>query len=256
MSWTALATAEPDDFDFTQQDHALLLKVCVSVNKARFGGRRDYRDFLGAAWRGWREAKAKFDTERGTRFSTFAIPFIRGRIMDEIRQEMPYSRATYRLLRQYHELIDAGFSRSIAVDEVTNGLNKASRFAFLSALLDSDQRTVQDGEESYDETMSLPDTSIPDLVEQLNAKATHETIRNLINTKLEWMERQVVSRVYDDGMKMKEIGVLMEISESRVSQIASRGLTKLRNILSQTAIIGTIIALAYSTMSNVNVIGL
>lgn len=125
-----MVASNPAAFEFTAADNALLHKICASLNKSCFAGRRDHREFISAAWRGWQEAKTKFDPARGVKFTTYASRIIRGRVMDEIRQEMPYSRSTYGLLRDFHALLDQGISKSEAIDQVTGLLPLSSRFAY------------------------------------------------------------------------------------------------------------------------------
>lgn len=224
-----MVDSQPVAFEFTTADNALLLKICASINKTHFGGHRDHREFLGAAWRGWQEAKNKFDESLGVKFVTYASRIIRGRVLDEIRQEMPYSRSTYRLLREFHALLDQGVSKTEAVHQVSDKLPLSSRFAFLAALNESDHRGYAgDEEQAYDLTEALPDTSIPNTVEVMMKAPTSKLLREAMYTQLDWRERQILERIYHERTPLKVVGRDMEISDSRVSQIAKQGLRKLR----------------------------
>ena len=214
--------------NFTDSDHEFCMRICQSINRSRFCGHRDPGEFLSAAWSGWEEARTRYDPDKGASFYTYALRIIRGRVMDEIRKDMPYSRAIYAMLRKFHRLIDNGVSKTQALQEVTTGCQPSTKITFYAALMDNDSRHPETDEPMPSELDHVADHQAKCPTDLIYLKEAMHSVRHIMNSVLDWTERQVLEDIYDVEMRMRTVGNYMEISESRVSQIARDALGKVR----------------------------
>lgn len=197
----------------------------------------DFEDILSFGVFGLMDAVEKFDPSKGFVFQTYAIPRIRGAILDELRKcdwfsrtgrekVQKFNRAMEKVLRDKGESDDALIMSEMGVDadEYYEIQDLASR-GYITSL---DEATpLDDGEIS-------PEANIPDERETAADRLDDESDRQMLREALEELperERQMLSLYYYEGLTLKEIGKAMGVSESRVSQIHGKGLGMLRAIL-------------------------
>ena len=197
----------------------------------------DYEDLLSFGVFGLLDAVEKFEPSKGFVFQTYAIPRIRGAILDELRKcdwfsrsgrekVQKYNRAMERVLRDKGEMNDELIMQEMGVtsDEYYEVQELASR-GYITSL--DDTTPLDDGEVSIEAT--LADDS-PTAADRLDDESDKQQLVEALQ-ELPERERQMLSLYYYEGLTLKEIGVIMGVTESRVSQIHGKGLSMLRTIL-------------------------
>ena len=194
----------------------------------------DSDDLMSAGMFGLMDAIDAFDLARGVKFETFCAPRVRGAMLDELRS-MDW---VPRLVR----------SRSSRLDNATRGLEAelgrapsrgelAERMGLNKADFDKLHRdanavsVVSLSRKCYDSDSSRDVLEI-DVVEDrrgIDPKYLQEQrdVRELV-ARLSRLEQLLLTLYYDEGMTMKEIGSTLDLSESRVSQMHSEIIGRLK----------------------------
>jgi len=189
------------------------------------------------------EALSNFDPSRGVKFETYAVPRIRGAILDELRSLdwVPRStRAKSREIDKATSKLENQLGRSPSDRELAKSLKLSSQELF-SALDDVSSTTML----SLDELIYKKEDNrqIP-RVETLEGLSYENVLGDLEKQELKVyltqaishlseQERLVVALYYYEELTLKEIGEVMQISESRVSQIHTKAVLKLRGMVKE-----------------------
>jgi RNA polymerase sigma factor for flagellar operon FliA len=188
------------------------------------------------------EAVERFDLDREVKFETYAIPRIRGAMLDELRalDWVPRSvRAKARELERAMSKLQSDLRRDPSEEELAGELGidvgdlrgRLDATASMSVVAIEELLTV--GGEDGD-SVSLLDT-LPDVrVEQPgSAIEAEETRRALLESikSLGEREHMVIALYYFEGFTLARIGEVLGVTESRVSQIHSKALLSLRTRL-------------------------
>lgn len=185
-------------------------------------GNLDRDDFRSLGLMGLLSAIRRFEPSRGNVFSTYAYPKIRGAILDGIRKNSWVSR---RGLEKVKEAASAGERSTLDPGELKELQVLESRSGPLQSL---DQ--VMAGSEA-DETLG---DSIRDGSEDLDAVVEERDLLSRVSRIIEEMEerdRTVLSLYYFEDLTLSEIGKIMGVTESRVSQLRSRAVDRLKREL-------------------------
>jgi RNA polymerase sigma factor for flagellar operon FliA len=195
-----------------------------------------YDELVSAGTLGLMSALASFDAGRRLAFSTHAIPRIRGAILDELRRFDGRSRTR----RTRHRAL------ARANRELTHTLARAPVASEQAAHLGVDTQTVlrwqSEGEAALHVTLddhsfggdtpgSMAEGAVIDPAAEIEHRLSLEQeVAYLRDALLRLGEpaRAVLSMYYYEGLKLREIGAVLGISESRVSQIRSRALATIR----------------------------
>jgi RNA polymerase sigma factor for flagellar operon FliA len=184
------------------------------------------------------EAAQKFDSKRGVKFEKWAEIRIRGAIIDYLRRTDIISRPSRLIIKQMAKTIkelqnklgrepedeEVAKELGMTLDEYRTELEKISCLSILSldeVIFDPDSK---EGKKLYE---MITDEHIND---PMNF-AANSNLREIIEQALEKLddkEREVIKMYYLDGFHMKEISKKLKVSESRISQIHSRAMLKLR----------------------------
>lgn len=179
----------------------------------------------------------RFEPEMGNKFETYAIPRIRGAIIDELRSMdwVPRSvRSKAREIDRAHADLGASLKREPTEDEVAQYLGMTARelhevltqISFVSVLaLDEAGPGSPDGE-----GVSLLETLADeghDPTGRVDSQETRTILGSAINALGE-REKIVVTLYYFEGMTLAEIGEILGVTESRVCQIHSKAMGLLR----------------------------
>jgi RNA polymerase sigma factor for flagellar operon FliA len=195
-------------------------------------------DLVNAGVVGLIEAYHNFDTSKGVKFETYASLRVRGAILDELRgmDWVPRStRARSREIERVMSKLENRLGRSPSEAELANGLGveMSDYYAMIddvssTALLSLDEMTYGDDD---DKPVPLVDTlKTPDQPSAL-ASLEREELRDLLADsvgQLTEQERLVVALYYFEELTLKEIGQVLELSESRVSQLHTKAVLSLR----------------------------
>lgn len=189
------------------------------------------------------EAFRNFDPERGVKFETYAVPRIRGAILDELRalDWVPRStRAKSREIDRALTYLENELGRqpekhelakhlNITMNELHRSLDDVSCTNMLSldeiVYPDDDNRQVP----RIETVQEKGKPSILGEIEKGELRAFLVTAIDLLTAQ----EKLVISLYYFEELTLKEIGEVMVISESRVSQIHTRAVKKLRGMVKE-----------------------
>jgi RNA polymerase sigma factor for flagellar operon FliA len=186
------------------------------------------------------DAIERFEPDRKLRFETYAVPRIKGAIIDELRSIdwVPRSvRSKARAVEQAITHLETKLRRTPSEAEVAAELqmtpadfHAAVRKISSSALMALDE--VQRGSDRSDRSTlgeSLPDRSVGPM-DTLEAKESKQALLDAIACMPE-RERTVLTMYYYDGLTLTEIGAILGVTESRVCQIHTKALRQLRSKL-------------------------
>ncbi|MDW0109205.1 FliA/WhiG family RNA polymerase sigma factor [Sporosarcina aquimarina] len=196
-------------------------------------------DVKSLGYQGLFDALTKFDPSRDLKFDTYASFRIRGSILDGLRKEdwLPRSsREKSKKLEEKISKLEQKLMRTATPEEIARdtGMDVADvyqtvREHYFSSVLSIDERMNDDKEDTgksfvlKDEKMVTPEqhTVKTELLSEMIQK-----IKDLNNN-----EQLVLSLFYTDEMTLTEIGEILNLSTSRISQIHSKALFKLRKVL-------------------------
>jgi RNA polymerase sigma factor FliA len=225
--------------DYLVKDNLGLVYDLAQRMGRKTSGGPEREDLVSAGVSGLIQAARAFDPERGFAFSTLAVTRIRGAILDEIRRwdQRPRSiRKKERELRAAEAALGARLGRRPTPGELADGLDIDIE-ELHGWYLDLRQHHVEslDGKvprHGEGDGASGPgiDAIAHDGVDPLEALERDEVVDVLTERLLSLPERdrQVLALSYYEGLKLREIGELLGVTESRVSQIRSSALGKLR----------------------------
>jgi RNA polymerase sigma factor for flagellar operon FliA len=187
------------------------------------------------------EAIRNFDPQRGVKFETYAVPRIRGAILDELRalDWIPRStRAKARHIDRATMALENALGRKPAGVEVAGklrwslaDLDQAMDDVSGTSLLSLDEMVYREEDNRQVprvETVHI--ISEEDVLTDLERMELRAYLVTAVETLTE-QERLVISLYYYEELTLKEIGSIMHISESRVSQIHTKAVGKLRNLV-------------------------
>jgi len=198
-------------------------------------------DFFATGVLGLIHAATTFDPGRGASFKTFAYTAIRGAILDEVRRHDPVprnrrdrlrtlertTRELYAQLQREPTLVEIAEAMSVSPDDLDDDL----RALQTSRILSLDEATRgEDGDQAMVASISDPRGCDP-----RDQAALRERIEQLTKAIAELPEtdRNVVVLYFHEQLYLKEIGRILGVTESRISQILSRALERLRQKLGQ-----------------------
>lgn len=198
---------------------------------------RDDLTSLGMA--GLFDALNKFDITRDLKFDTYASFRVRGAIIDGLRKEdwLPRSaREKAKKLDVQVEALEQKLMRHVTPEELAEHMNlpvedvyQSVQEHFFANILSINEQ--QENEESDGKSFVIRD-DVTKTPEQVVVKS--ELIQDLMENiqKLNEKEQLVLSLFYTEEMTLTEIGEMLDLSTSRISQIHSKALFKLRKLLS------------------------
>jgi RNA polymerase sigma factor for flagellar operon FliA len=220
----------------TIEDHMWLVRCIAKSMADSLPQQVDMDDLTSAGTLGLIRAVDDFDPSKGAKLETYARYRIRGAILDELRRQdlLPYSARSRlrRLDRAIHNLEKClgryPTDREIA-DEAGISENELSRLLATAAVIDL--YSLDDILDSGDDTVEIaPDHAGFEHEDPLARLEREEMVRVMVQglRDLPQMERTVLGLYYYEGLKMKEIGEVVGVSESRISQVHSRAILLLR----------------------------
>lgn len=185
------------------------------------------------------EAIEKFDPSMNVKFETYAYPRIKGAILDELRKIDYLSRDARKKAKDFTETIN----RSFVQDGETNIENITQKLNLSEKVLKTYILAYQSSKESFylDEGIEIDDDGQKlDFLENLPTPEEKSTLEEIVeNEKIQLIyqfllalperDRLIITLYYYENLKFKEIGQILGLSESRVSQIHSSVIKRLRN---------------------------
>jgi RNA polymerase sigma factor for flagellar operon FliA len=232
------ATKDQDLRNFLMEKYLPLVRYNAERIATRLPDEVDIQDLMSAGLFGLKDAIDAFDLERGVKFETYCAPRIRGAILDELRSmdwvprlvrhrtgRVESARQKF-IMEQGREPTEEELASRLALegeefDKFRRDSSAVSTFSLTRRCFTSDgSKDVREIDVIKDESQRNPFTEIQ-----------RKDIKDLISKGLSRAERLIIILYYYEEMTMKEIGATLNLSESRVSQMHSSILARLKSQL-------------------------
>lgn len=233
----------PELKEYIINKYAQLVKIVAGKLSIYTNSLIDYEDLVSYGIFGLIDAIDKFDYKKGFKFETYASLRIRGEIIDNIRKLdwIP------RTLRQKNKVLENAIQNfeiengrepseeelskilNLSIKEVKNLIKNASIYNLIS--LDD---YLDQSHEKVNNNLILNDNTLPE--KELDKKETKKILVNILEELTE-KQRLVISLYYYEDLTLKEISKIMNVSESRISQIHSNTIKILKKKLKEKNII-------------------
>lgn len=236
---------EPNKLTPAQKDKLImeyspLIKFIAQKIAVRLPSNIELDDLISSGVIGLMDAIEKYDPTRDNKFKTYAEFRIRGAILDELRAQdwVPRSvRDKAKLLDRTFSTLEQGLGRPPTEEEVAQEL-KIDMDEYHSlvnqvrpvSLLSIDDSSTFSNVDKKSILNLLESCRISNPFNQLNLKAIKEVVTKAIE-ELPEKQRLVLSLYYYEDLNLKEIGRVLEVTESRVSQLHAQAVTRLRSKL-------------------------
>jgi len=229
---SAYHAVQKPNLDALVREHAPLVKRIAYHLMARLPPSVQIEDLIQAGMEGLLESARHYDPGQGASFETYAGILIRGAMLDELRR---YDWTPRSVHRKFREVADA-------IREIEAVTGRDARDAEVAKRLDISvseyHQILQDAQSSrvfsIDELMESGDSVLDDIADSRDGPMDRLTQAGFTHaladaiSGLPERERLVVSLYYDDELNLKEIGAVLGVSESRVCQIQSQAMLRLR----------------------------
>ena len=198
----------------------------------------EYEDLVSYGVMGLLDASDKFDEEKGVKFSTYASIRITSYIIDEISKQSPVSRGCLSKVKSYKSCVEHlqhKYLRQPTIDEISDYMEISSnevhkiKKSTLNLSTSSLDNIVLDSENDLklidiikDESINIEDSVEKDELIQTVTKAL-----DMLNER----DRLVLSLYYYEELTLKEIGAVLGVSESRVSQLNKKAILNLKGMM-------------------------
>lgn len=225
------------------KEYAPLIKFVAQKIAVRLPSNIELDDLISAGVIGLMDAIDKYDPTRDNKFKTYAEFRIRGAILDELRAQDWVPRS----IRDKAKLLDKTMAQleielghapseeetakalNITVEEFYDLVNQVRPVSLLS--IDNSQSFSNDDHKSI--LNLLEGSKLNNPFNQLNMKSIKEVVAQAIE-ELPERQRLVLSLYYYEDLNLKEIGQVLRVTESRVSQLHAQAVARLRVKLQQT----------------------
>lgn len=195
-------------------------------------------DLISAGCDGLRDAIQMFDADRGVKFETYCTLRIRGAILDSLRNSDWVPRLVRHraaLLAQSRHQLESALGRAPTQRELADYMGLA-RKEFDRLVRDASAVGMFSLDRTFADSDSSRDIREADLLADARAEAPtdqmqSEDLKGLITKGLAKNERLILLLYYYEGMTMKEIGATLKLSESRVSQMHTAIIDRLKEQL-------------------------
>ncbi|MFQ5768644.1 MAG: FliA/WhiG family RNA polymerase sigma factor [Acidobacteriota bacterium] len=215
-------------------EYAPLVRFVAARLAARLPREASLDDLIGDGLLGLMEAVRRFEPEKGVQFATFAESRIRGAMLDGLRQRDFFPRSLRRRQKEMEEAVsdltgelgrppddeELGARLGIDAAALRIRLDEARGVALLPMEADSENGRVL---HAAADAAAQPD-------QPLQKKEAGRLLKESLKTLPE-RDRLVLSFYYMEGMTLKEIGAVLDVTESRICQIHTRAVLALRGML-------------------------
>ena len=216
-------------------EYASLVKIVAGKLGIYLGYNVEYDDLVGYGTFGLIDAIDKYDFDKGVKFETYASLRIRGAILDQVRRMdwLP------RTVRQKQKRMDAAYQKletesgRFATDEElaaeleisVEELNQWQAQTKAAGVVSLDEYLEQGSENGIVAGSESEDFAQPE--KQVEQKAMKELLVQSLESLTE-KEKKVILLYYYEELTLREISEVLEVSESRISQLHTKAIQKLR----------------------------
>ncbi len=220
-------------------EYSQVVKYVAGRLSIYLGSNVEFDDLVGYGVFGLIDAIDKFDLDKGIKFETYASLRIRGAILDNIRKMdwIPRSvRKKQKSIETAYQKLESELGRYVEDEDMADELGIS----------------VEEYHKWQDQTKALMLTSLEDHIEKggeanmehlgksrfvaPEANIEKEELKSMLIKAIEGLtdkERKVITLYYYEELTLKEISHIMEVSESRISQLHTKALRKMRGILGE-----------------------
>ena len=216
-------------------NYGYLVKWIVRRMMPKYNNYNEYDDLVSCGMLGLIDAVEKFELKHEVKFETYAVSRIRGEILDYMRSQdwaSPSLRKKISAITNAYETFEnlnpgrpadksVADSLGMPVEQVQKILTQSHMFNLVNF-----EDALSSG--NTEAEIKSTDTSTPE--EELLNKEKKELLVDVIDALPE-KERLVITLYYYEGLLLKEIADILQVTESRVSQIHSKVLSKMRTKL-------------------------
>ena len=212
--------------------HAPLVKRIAYHLLGRLPDTVQLDDLVQSGMLGLLEAIKNYDASQGASFETYAGIRIRGAMLDELRRSDWTPRSVHKKVRMVAE----------AIREIENNAGRDAKDSEVAAYMGI---SIEEYNHILQDSVSCKTFSVEELVqgedgviegvyattlqpEEILLQENFQKALAIAISELPERERLVVSLYYDEELNLREIGKVLEVSESRVSQICSQAMLRLR----------------------------
>lgn len=232
--WRRFQLGDPRCRNTLIEAYLPLVRATAARMRARLPGQVELDDLISSGTVGLMSAIKSFDPERDVKFETYCLPRIRGAMLDELRSMdwVPrLARFRHQKLAQAVQALEAttGFKPTdaeiatelrIPMKEVRHMQSDSTIIAQIS--LDHPANDATDWDCRLGDTLPSRREDTPE------RQASWRDMREWIQRDLSPGERLVIVLYYYEGMTMREVGATLHLTESRISQMHSELLVRLR----------------------------
>jgi RNA polymerase sigma factor for flagellar operon FliA len=223
-------------------DHMPLVKRLAHQMKAKLPPSVEVDDLVQAGMIGLLDAINRYEDDHGAQFETYAVLRIRGAMLDELRSSDWMPRSTRQNMRKVEAAMNAlqqQLGRPPSESEVAKSL-KLSLTDYQEMLGDSGGHQLvyyEDFHDSGDGNDSFLDRYAVEEDDPLKALLETDFRQAVIDAidALPPREKMLMGLYYEEELNLKEIGAVMGVSESRVSQLHTQAVARLRAYLRELA---------------------
>lgn len=232
----------PQQKDRLIMEYTPLIRFVAQKIAVRLPSNIELDDLISAGVIGLMDAIEKYDPSRDNKFKTYAEFRIRGAILDELRSQdwVPRSvRDKSKLLDRTTIQLEQSLGRLPGEEEVAKALNVSmdeyhdlvNQVRPVSMLSIDEQQTFSTVDKKSILNV-LEGCKLSNPYNQLNVKTVKDVVAKAIE-ELPERQRLVLSLYYYEDLNLKEIGKVLRVTESRVSQLHAQAVQRLRAKLSQ-----------------------
>lgn len=235
QSYSMYDTQPKVDYQQLVEQYGVLVKRIAHHLLARLPESVQLDDLVQSGMIGLFEAATNYDYSKGASFETYAGIRIRGSMLDEIRKGDWIPRSVHRNSRRISDAIhtiEMREGRDASDQEVADELGIPLQ-EYYSLLKDTQGSRLFSFEELIENNNSDVHDNQPEVTEDAAPHAGHQNdqMNNQLADAIRALperEQLVLSLYYDEELNLKEIGAVLDVSESRVSQIHSQATMRLR----------------------------
>jgi len=231
-------TKDPKIREHLIKQYAPLVKYVAGKVAMGKPGNIEYDDLVGFGVFGLIDAIEKFDPDKNVKFKTYAVTRIRGSIYDELRAIDWIPRSIRKTMKEVETAINKieGQTGKVATDqEIANELGVDIRefYSLLTKISGTSLISLSDTWYSGDDndkiaiidTIESPSNMNPDV------SVERDAVRDIIAKAIEELpdkEKKVLVLYYYEELTLKEIGEVLDVTESRVSQLHTKAIIRMK----------------------------
>lgn len=231
------STVDPKTKDEIIIEYAPLIKYIAQKIASRLPSNIELDDLISCGVIGLMDAIEKFDPSRDNKFKTYAEFRVRGAILDELRAQdwVPRSiREKAKMIERSYAKLESELGRpatdeemckelNVTQEEFHDLLNKAKSVSLLNI---DDSATFNRGDKKLIAGL-MEDSRAANPFTAVSYKNSRDKIKEGIQSLPE-KQRLVLSLYYYEDLNLKEIGQVLDVTESRVSQLHTQAIMKLK----------------------------